>query len=332
MARLLTILAAAAAFHSLAPAAARAQTITWDMPNEYQESSLGGLADKDFIAAVTEKSGGKIVIQPHFGGSLGYKSNGHFSAVEDGAVPLAHTFGGVLVGVDPIFQINTLPFLVGNVDEMQMLVDVARPHIDAAFGKANQKLLYVTPWTPVGIWAKRPIRTIDELKTIKIRTYDVSGTMTLKEAGAIALQLSWVDVIPAFSTGTIDAVLTSDEGGIASKFWEYTDHFNQLNFTSGLDVSHINLDTFNGLSPELQQAVLDAAAQAEKAAWERLRARIGENVETMKTNGVTVVDDVTPELLQHLRTSGQVVVGDWLAKMGGKGEGILAEYKQRTGR
>ncbi len=330
MLRQLVILASALALHPFAPSVAQAQTINWDMPNEYQENSLGGLADKDFIRLVAEKSGGRIVVQPHFGGSLGYKSSGHFNAVEDGAVPLAHTFGGVLVGVDPIFQINTLPFLVANVDAMHTLVDVARPYIEEAFAKANQKLLYVTPWTPVGIWAKRPVRTVDELKTIKIRTYDVSGTMTLKEAGAIALQLSWVDVIPAFSTGTIDAVLTSDEGGIASKFWEYTDHFNQLNFTSGLDVSHINLDTFNGLSPELQQAVLDAAAGAEEAGWVRLRARIGENIETMKTNGVTVVGDVTPELLQHLRTSGQVVVDDWLGKMGGRGEAILDEYARRT--
>ena len=47
---------------------ARADTIQWDMPNEYGATSLPAEADRLFAERVKEKTGGKIVITNHFGG------------------------------------------------------------------------------------------------------------------------------------------------------------------------------------------------------------------------------------------------------------------------
>ena len=103
-------------------------------------------------------------------------------------------------------------FLATNPKESRALQAALEPYMDRAFRRANQFYLYSAPWTPVGIWARKPITSIDAIQGLNIRTYDANGTSTMKAAGAAAIQLSWADVIPAFSTGTIDAVLTSDEG------------------------------------------------------------------------------------------------------------------------
>ncbi len=194
------------------------------MPNEYQEASLPGQADKDFGRLVGEYSKGRIKVVHHFGGALGYKSRDHFAAVEDGAVPLASTYAGTFIGMDPIWMYQSVPFLATKSSETRASVNTARPWINRAMGKGGQFMLMAEPWTPVGIWANKPITSIAALKSLKIRTYDANSTEAMRAAGASPVQLSWADVIPALATGTIDSVITSDEGGVSAKFWEHLSH------------------------------------------------------------------------------------------------------------
>jgi len=322
----------AGAFLVLA-AVAQADTIRWDMPNEYGATSLPAEADRLFTERVKEKSGGKIVITNHFGGALGYKSRDHWSAVEDGAVPIASTFTGVFSGIDPIFQIQGLPFVATNPEEAKALLDAMRPWLEAAFAKGGQKYLLSSPWTPVGIWAKKKITDAEGIRNLKIRSYDKNGTLTLKNAGAAAIQLSWADVVPALSTGTIEAVLTSDEGGLSAKFHEYMDHFHHVGFTMATNTIHMSQAAFDDLSPELRQAVLGAAAEAEVEAWANINERIALNAKRMGENGVTSVSGVPAALIEHLRASGAPVTAEWRGVFGEEeADKIFARYDEMRSR
>lgn len=308
---------------------AQADTVRWDMPNEYGATSLPAEADRLFAERVKEKSGGEIVITNHFGGALGYKSRDHWSAVEDGAVPIASTYTGVFAGIDPIFQLQSLPFVATNPKESKALLDAMRPWLETAFAKGGQKYLLGAPWTPVGIWAKKKITDAEGLRNLKIRSYDKTGTLTLKNAGAAAIQLSWADVVPALSTGTIEAVLTSDEGGLSAKFHEYMDHFHHVGFTMGTNMIHMSQASFDDLSPELRQAVLDAAAEVEAESWANINERIALNVKRMDENGVTSVTDVPAAFIEHLRKSGDPVTAEWREHFGDEEAGkIFARYDE----
>ena len=306
-------LGACLAFSTVAQAA---DTVSWDMPNEYGATSIPAEADRLFAERVKMKSDGKLVITNHFGGSLGYKSRDHWSAVEDGAVPIASTYTGVFAGIDPIFQLQSLPFVATNPKEAKALLGAMRPWLETAFAKGGQKYLLGAPWTPVGIWSKREITDAKGLENLKIRSYDKTGTLTLKNAGAAAIQLSWADVVPALSTGTIEAVLTSDEGGLSAKFYEYMDHFHHVGFTMGTNMIHMSQAAFDDLSPELQQVVLDAAAEVESEAWANINDRIALNIKRLEDNGVTSVTDVPTSFIEHLRKSGDPVTAEWRERFG----------------
>ncbi len=308
---------------------AQADTINWDMPNEYGATSIPAEADRLFAERVKMKSGGNLVITNHFGGALGYKSRDHWSAVEDGAVPIASTYTGVFAGIDPIFQLQSLPFVATNPKEAKALLDAMRPWLEQAFAKGGQMYLLGAPWTPVGIWAKKLITDAEGLKNLRIRSYDKTGTLTLKNAGAAAIQLSWADVVPALSTGTIEAVLTSDEGGLSAKFYEYMDHFHHVGFTMGTNMLHMSQAAYDDLSPELQQAVLEAAAEVEAEAWANINDRIALNVKRLEENGVTSVTDIPPSFIQHLRDSGDPVTAEWRERFGDEEAAkIFARYEE----
>ena len=306
-----------------------AQDISWDLANEYGKSSIMGIGDETFIKAVHEASGGSIKITAHYDGAIGYKSVDQFDAVGSGAIQIADTVMGAVAGIEPMFLLSSLPFASGTPEDAKRLWNVGRPYYEAIFEKHNQVLLWATPWPPAGIWANGPITSRDTLAALKIRAWDASGVRTMSNAGATAVQVSWADTVPQLASGAIDAVLTSADGGVSAKFWEFLDHFTAVNYSMSLNMAHMNKDVFDALTDAQRQIVLDAAQKASDAAWEELSRRVAKNYRDMRANGVTVVEEISPEFRTALVEAGQQVYDDWLAKTGDEGQQILDTYFKR---
>lgn len=310
---------------------ASAKTYKWDMANEYPPTSIHGQNDAFFSKVLKEKSGGQIIITHHYGASLGYKSKDQFDAVTDGALPIADTYVGPLRGVDPIFLLSSLPFLARTIDDAKELWNVSKPYYEKVLKDNGQVLLYVSPWPPSGIWAKKATRSLADIKNLKMRTYDPNGTITFKNAGAAPIQLSWADVVPQLGTGGIDAVLTSAEGGVSAKFWDLLSHFNEINYCSPLNMVHMNADVYNGLPDDLKKAVMDAAKEADHYSWEAAKIRVAQNYKDMKAHKMTVVTDVPDSFKAELAKAGQAAVDQWLEKVGPEGKKVLDAFHAKVG-
>jgi len=314
------------AVSALVPFAANAQKVRWDMANEYAQTSMLGQSQVYFVDKVKELSGGDITITSHFGASIGFKSQEQFDAVGDGALQIASTSMGQVAGIEPIFLLSSLPFMANNIENAWTLYEIARPYYEQVFERNNQLLLYASPWTPAGIWAKKPVTSPEDLANLKVRAWDASGTRTLQAAGAVAVQMAWADVVPQLAAGGIDAVLTSADGGASAKFWEFLDHFTAINYSQSLNMTHVNKDEFEKLTPEQQKIIREAAALAEKEAWENLTRQVEKNYAEMKSHGMTITESVSPEFHAFLQDSGKAVVEDWLKSVGPMGQEILDKY------
>ena len=311
--------------------AALAQSHSWDLANEYGETTIMGEADKIFIEAVHEASGGDIRITGHYGGAIGYKSVDQFDAVGVGALDMADTVTTSLSGIEPLFLLSSLPFIANTNADARLLWEVARPHYEEVFEKHNQVLLWATPWPPSGIWAQKPIAAAEDMKDLRIRGWDASGVRTLSNAGSTAIQISWADTVPQLAAGSINSVLTSADGGVSSKFWEFLDHFTAVNYSMALNMTHMNKDIYDSLSPEEQAILHDAAEKASEAAWQDLEDRVAENFEEMRANGVTITTDIPADVLDFLSEAGQPVYEEWLNAVGPVGQQILDEYAEKRG-
>jgi TRAP-type C4-dicarboxylate transport system substrate-binding protein len=307
------------------------KTFKFDMANEYAPTSIHGENDMYFIKTLQKLSGGQIQITHHPGASLGYKSKDQFDAVTDGALPIADTFVGPLRGIHPVFLLSSLPFLAKTIDDAKMLWAVSKPYYEKVLRNSNQILLFASPWPPSGLWANKPIRSLEDLKNLKIRTYDPNGTITLKNAGAAPIQLSWSDVVPQLGTGGIDAVLTSAEGGVSSKFWDLLSHFTEINYSSPLNMIHMNADAYNKLPADLQKAVMQAADMTNDFAWDAAYGRVQQNYKDMRENGMTVVTDVPADFLDQLAEAGKPAIDEWVQKMPADAEKILSDYHRKIG-
>jgi TRAP-type C4-dicarboxylate transport system substrate-binding protein len=310
---------------------AQAADFKFNLANEYPASSLPAQAEQHFVDELKKRSGGRIEIVLHLGGSLGYKSRDHYTAVLDGAVQLASTPFDKIIGFAPIYALQSLPFVTPTFDQTEALYHVARPYYEAAFNKANQTLLFGAPWTPSGIWSKNRITSIDDLKGLKVRTIDSTSTKTFKDAGAAPIQLAWGDVVPSLTTNVISAVQTSDEGGVSVKIWEAgAKYFNALGYSLGINAVTMNLDVYKKLPDDLKKILRDVAADAERHAWQVGRSRVEHNRKIMKDSGAVFVDDVPKPVIEHLMKAGAPMFEEWKTQMGPDADKILAEYRKRT--
>ncbi|MGX1306017.1 TRAP-type C4-dicarboxylate transport system substrate-binding protein [Amorphus suaedae] len=310
----------------LAGTPAFAQTLNWDLVNEYDPNSIHAQVSDKFIEELKADSNGEINVTAHHGASLGYKSVDQFDAVGDGAVQVATSYIGAWAGIDPVFLLPSLPFLAPTTQDTWALYEAAKPYYAKVLEANNQVLLFANPWPPSGIWAKKPVDSMEALKGLKIRTYDSNGTVTMRAAGASPIQLSWADVVPQLATNGIDAVLTSADGGAAAHLWEHLPVFTEVNYAMPLQIMHMNKDTYDSLTDAQKEAVLKAAKAAETYGWDLLAERVKNNYKTMRDNGMTVVEDVSPEYIAALTKAGEESMKDWKAKFPQADE-LLASYE-----
>jgi len=320
-----TLAAAFAASLGLMASGASAQ-VALDLANEYPPASIHAQTADTFIAAVAAASNGDITITAHHGAALGFRSADHFDAVGDGAVDLASSFVGAWAGIDPVFLISSLPFLAPSIADNRALYEASKPYYEATLSDAGQVFLFATPWPPSGLWGKKPLDSMDAIAGVRIRTFDANGTITLREAGASPIQLSWADTVPQLTTGGIDGVLTSADGGAAAQLWEHQSHFTEVNYAMPLQILHMNKDTFDAMTAEQQEIIRAAAAEAETFGWDLLENRVSENYATMTNAGMTIVTGVSADYLAALGAAAETTVAEWKARFAAADE-LMATFE-----
>lgn len=312
---------------ALAAGQALAQDYTWDLANEYPAGSVHGRTADAFIAALDRISGGKIKIVPHHGGALGYKSIDQYDAVGQGAVDIAFSFATPWSGLNPLYTLSSIPFLAQTAEDEFKLYEIARPYYEAAMEQDDMVLILATPWPPSGLWGNKPLNSLDAIKGVHVRSYDANGTITLGNAGATPIQLSWADTIPQLTTNGISAVLTSADGGSASMLWEHQSHFTEVNYAMPLQIMHMNLPLYEGLSDEEKGWIAEAAKEAEAFGWSLLASNVSENYALMQSHGMTIVTDLEPGFAEALATAAAPTVADWKTKVGADADAILSAYE-----
>ena len=192
-------LAAALAF----PAPATSQT-SWQMATEYPQSNISGIGLATFSKLVSAYSDGRITATIAYDNELKITSAEMPRAVQEQRIAGGDAFAGALAALDPMFGLASLPFVVQSVDVARSVNARARPLYEKALQSKGLKLLYLTIWPSTGIWSDSPLATADDLRGLKIRTYDASSTEVMRAAAASAAMRfrSWKNM-PSTSTMTV---------------------------------------------------------------------------------------------------------------------------------
>ena len=84
----------------------------------------------------------------------------------------------------PVYGLDSVPFLATGYDASKKLYAAQKPYLEKQLASEGLMLLYSVPWPPQGIYAKREINSVDELKGLKFRTYNAMIGRIAALAGA----------------------------------------------------------------------------------------------------------------------------------------------------
>lgn len=293
----------------------------WDMPTPYGDGVHHTQNVRMFAENVKSATNGELVITVHSGASL-FKHPQIHRAVRSGQVNIGELFMGLLGNDDPIFKVDNIPFLASDFDSAKNLWVATRPYVEKRLAKDGLKLLYAVPWPPQGFYTKKPVASVKDLSGGKMRAYSPTTSRLAVLLGSSPTTVQTPEIPQAFSTGIIDAMVTSPSTGVSSQAWDFVGHYTNTQAWIPKNMVIVNARAFKRLPAAVQDAVMAAAAEAETRGWEMAISETEAKTAVLKEKGMQV-SSPTGQFKAELKEIGAVMGKEWADEAGATGAEIL---------
>ncbi len=293
--------------------AARAATV-WRLPTGYKADSFQGQNVARFAQAVEASTAGglRIEVQPD---NQAVPLATIPAAVQAGRVQAGEVIMTGLAQEIPIAGADAVPFVVSSYEDAQRLWQHQRPLVERHFEARGLKVLFAVPWPPQGLYTIRPVRSADDLRGARMRTYNSTTVRIAQMLGAEPVDVPMSKVGQALAEGRIDTMITSAVTGVENKVWSSFKFFYEINAWFPKNLTFANAAALAALAPDQQEAVLRSATAAESAGWAASRSAAGESMGELRRNGLRI--EPAPQLLRPvIRRLGERFSLEWLQSVG----------------
>jgi TRAP-type C4-dicarboxylate transport system substrate-binding protein len=303
----------------------------WDMHLNYPAGNFHSKGAQRFADQVKKATNGELTIVLHPGAALGFKGPELLRAVAEGQLSVAEVPTGMVEGDAPVLALTAQPFISTNAFEQRLLYQLAKPTYAKILKKFNQFTLYSSVWPFSGIYTQRAVNTEADLKGLKMRVYDGTGLAFGKATGIAARKMPFSEVYPAMKAGLLDSMYTSSVSGVDAKAWEVLQYFTPINIVGPVNMINVNLDAWNKLPKNIQETVLEIAADMEDEMWNLAGDMDRKSRATLLEKGMAI-QPVSNQFRTQLDSIGKQLRAEWAKKAGADAQKILEEYDRITGR
>jgi len=306
-------------------APAMAQT-KWNLPAAYPADNPHSVNLTAFAKDVAEATGGKLQITVHAAASL-FKAPEIKRAVATGQAQAGEVLISLHENEDPMFGIDVVPFLATSYPASKKLWLASKPAVEKKLASQGLMLLFAVPWGPQGIYVKKELNTIEDMKGLKWRSYNVGTSRIAELVGAQPVTIQAAELPQALATGVVNSFVSSGSTGYDSKAWETMTHFYDTQAWIPKNVTFVNKAAFDALDRPTQDAILKAAAVAEERGWKLAEEKSKWYLEQLQANKMKVLPP-PPALKAGLEKVGEQLTADWSKKAGSDGEAVITAYKK----
>ena len=304
---------------------AAAQT-KWDMPTPYPDGNFHTKNIRVFMDELDKATGGAIKIQVHSAGSL-FKHPEIKRNVRQGLAPIGEILVSLHANESPFYGVDSIPFLATSYVDSRKLYAAAKPFLERKLAEEGLVLLYSVPWPPQGLYAKKEIKSLDDLKGLKFRTYNPGTGRIAALVGAIPVQVEVPDLPTAFSTGRVEVAITSGSTGVEARFWDFVSHYHDTQAWLPRNIVFANKAAFDKLTPDQQKAMRAAGQAAEESGFKASEAENAERIGQLRASKMNVVEP-SQALKDGLRKIGAEIAAEWEKAAGADGAAMLAAYRK----
>ena len=309
-----TIAAALAVLCVAAPAHAQTK---WRLAGNFATEHSSSVAMNQFRDELAKASGGQFTVDVFPAMQLGGAAE-NVQNVRAGTLQMIWVGMAFLSRTVPELEAISLPFQFDSREQAFRVVDgPVKKLYDAKFADKGLIDLGIMELGARHVTnSKRPIKSVDDLKGLKIRMQpNETHLATFRALGANPVAMDIKELYSALQQGVVDgqenpfAVIRASRYFEVQKFVTNTGHF--FDFINVV----ANRRAFEALPPAQQKTLRDSMAKA--VAWQRERAKVEENesIAEIKAKGMTY-DEVSPQFREQMRKGSAGVVEDVKKRVG----------------
>lgn len=319
---LLTATAIAASL--LASSAAFAEK--WNMPTRSNERNYFTRNILQFSEEVKKGTDGKVDIVVHPEDSL-VKQPEVKRAVQSGQVQIGEFLMSLHSNESALFGVDAVPFLATNNAESAKLLQVMRPLLDERLKKQGMRLLFAVPWPFNSFYSGKEIKSTNDFKGVKFRAFNPVTGRLAELMGATPVTVQQSEVPQAFSTGVIQAMITSPATGVDTQAWDFVKYYYDVKAMAPWNLTVVNERVFSRLDKKSQDAILAASRTAEERGWKLQAEESGKLIDTLRAKGMQVRQP-SPELMAELHKIGDQLIAEWSKAAGEDGPKVLDQFRK----
>ena len=253
---------------------------------EAPRSDTQHIAAKKFDELLKEKSKGELKLSLFPDSTLG-NAQTMIGAVRGGTIDLEMSGSPNFTGLEPKLNVIDIPFIFKDREHVYKVLD----------GEIGQGLLKDLAFWDVGFRAfsnsKHPVNKPEDIKGLKVRTnQNPMYIQAFSLLGGNPVPMPLAELYTALETRAVDA--QEHPIGIfwSVKLYEVQKHLSLTNHGYTPLILVMNKAKFDGLSPELQQAILDSAKEAGQYQRDLNVQNEKDIVEKLRKAGIEVIEQV----------------------------------------
>ena len=260
--------------------------------------------------------------------ALGLQMGDALRLVRAGTFDVISTQVGLASRDDPFVEGIDLIGVSTNMAELRTAVDAFREVFDRRIQERfGAKVLAVWPFGPQVFFCNQAIRTLEDLRGQKVRSFTPSMSQLIEALGATPVALAFPEVYPALQRGVANCGITSPTSANTGRWPEVTTHLLPLSVSGSVQAHLANLAWWNRLSAAQQTALT--------AEFRRMESELWDLATTTNDNATACSTGATANCTVHTRytmTLVQVSQADMDRVRRIAQETILADYGQRCSR
>ena len=270
---------------------------------------------------VGKRSNGSLTIKVYPGRQLGGTPPGQFKMVVSGTADIAFFTPNYTPGIFPRTSVLELPV---PPKDSQHATRILYALFDKYLAEEYKAVKMITMWSVdefIVVTKKKPIRKLEDIKGLKLRSPSQTKNMTIKALGGIPINMPITEVFTAMDTGVIDGLVGG--GSIVFSF-KIIDVGKYYTFGTPLSTMAVaigmNKKVWKGLSPEHKKIIEETSQMGlgmkGAIAYDK---KFKAAVEVIKKKPGREIIMLPEAERKRFREASGSVIEDWIAKMGKKG-------------
>ncbi|HXG03761.1 MAG TPA: TRAP transporter substrate-binding protein DctP [Candidatus Binatia bacterium] len=241
---------------------AGAAEVEWKFFTYFPTNDKPAALNRAFADDVFKASQQRFKITVFAAGELPYKAPDVIKAVANNQVQMGDVAVGFAAGDVPEVNVFSLPFLCTSYEGFHRALPEVAPVVDELLlRKVGVRVLVHWTMPPQNLWLNRPVATLDDLKGLKVRTWNPQQVEALRLLQVASVSITSAEVVPALERRVIDGAITSALSANDWKAYDIVKNGYLLNLTMGHQVLMVNEGEFRRLPADLARLLTAKAAE-----------------------------------------------------------------------